>query len=154
MLNLRSLAGRRVLPMLPLRHHMVTLCMWMSLIELVTILTEHMQLNKRKQVKDRSMFSDAGVYINVTSGSTCERITSKAECEEAATQLGFADNQASEENTSWPPFCYFYDGQSLWFNKNENSTSNCNSHNRICICKAMSRKLEGHRCFDMYYHAL
>ena len=99
------------------------------------------------------MFTDAGVYINVTSGSTCERITSKAECEEAATQLGFADNRASEENTEWPPFCYFYNGQSLWFNKNENSTSHCNSHNKICICKAVSRMLEGHQCLDKY-HAL
>ena len=46
------------------------------------------------------------VYIKVTDG-TCNRITSKAECEEAARQLGLSDNVASLTSLSGKPRgCY------------------------------------------------
>ena len=76
-----------------------------------------------------------GGYIRVTSGSTCERVTSKTECEEAARQLGLSDTVASEETKSnWPPYCYL-NINALYFNINGNTTSHCNSNSRICICK-------------------
>ena len=71
----------------------------------------------------------------VSSGSTCERVTSKAECEDAASKLGLSDTTAWEETESgYPPYCYFYDGAYLYFNKNGNSGTQCSSHG-ACICK-------------------
>ena len=75
------------------------------------------------------------VYIKVTDG-TCNRITSKPECEEAARQLGLSDTSASEETTvtDFPPYCYFCCGGELWFNDYGNSDGSCTSEN-VCICK-------------------
>ena len=78
-------------------------------------------------------------YTRVTSGSTCDRVTSKAKCEEAARQLGFSDTEASTETaTDYPPYCYFWDGQSLYFNDNGNSVHECNSNDRVCLCHSAS----------------
>ena len=74
-------------------------------------------------------------YIKVTSGSTCDRITSKAECQEAARKLGLANTVAFEmTNSHWPPYCFFNKGQSLWYNNNANAASKCNKK-KVCICK-------------------
>ena len=74
-------------------------------------------------------------YVKVTSGSTCERITSKTECEEAARQLGESDTEASEEtSTGYPPYCYLYQASSLYMNNDGNSATECSSSN-VCICK-------------------
>ena len=77
-------------------------------------------------------------YNSVTSGSTCKRITSKVECEEASRHLDLSDNVASGETESdYPPYCYFYRGNGvveLWFNDNGNSESSCTSE-YVCICK-------------------
>ena len=74
-------------------------------------------------------------YTSVTSGSTCKRITSKAECEEASSHLDLSDNVASKETVSdYPPYCYFYRGQELWFNDHGDSDASCTSEN-VCICK-------------------
>jgi len=79
--------------------------------------------------------TEAGEYIIVTSGSTCERVTSKEECEEAARQLGLSDTTAAEETSySYPPYCYFYNGSSLYFNNQLNSDTVCSSYDP-CICK-------------------
>ena len=84
-----------------------------------------------------------GGYTRVTSGSTCTRITSKADCEEAARQLGFSDTSANEENeSSWPPYCYGYGGSTIYFNLNANAVSDCDSDNRICFCKDTTGKME------------
>ena len=84
----------------------------------------------------------------VTSGSTCTRVTSKEECEDAARQLGLADTEAGEETVSdWPPYCYFYDHgnrQELYFNKDGNAISECNSDGKICICKNESGEMDVH----------
>lgn len=54
-------------------------------------------------------------------GMTCERVTSKADCEMAATQLGLLDTEASDEDTpDYPPYCYLFEGRSLYFNANGN----------------------------------
>ena len=91
-----------------------------------------------------SSFIDAGQgtkYIRVTSGTNCERITSKTECEAAARQLGLSDTVADKEYVyDWPPYCYFYNGEQLWFNSNGNSASECSSPRRVCICKETSGK--------------
>ena len=78
-------------------------------------------------------------YTKVTNGSSCERLISKEECEDAARQLGLSDTKASVENTAgWPPSCYFHSGHSLYFNQNSYATSECNSNSRVCICKKSS----------------
>ena len=75
-------------------------------------------------------------YTRVTSGSTCERVTTKTECEEAARQLGLSDTTAREETaSSYPPYCYFYKGKSLWFNNDSNADPQCNSDSKVCICQ-------------------
>ena len=74
-------------------------------------------------------------YDLVTSGSSCERITSKDDCELAAEELGLDDTTAGEETESdYPPYCYLtFDGD-LWFNNNGDSTAECTQSSR-CICK-------------------
>ena len=50
--------------------------------------------------------------------------------------MGFSDTVADEEDEAdFPANCYFYDGSSLYFNTNGDSTDACNSGNKICICK-------------------
>ena len=77
-------------------------------------------------------------------GSTCERIKSEAECNEAARQLGLQVDgltpDAMEETSSdFPPYCYFHNAEALQFNKNGNSASQCDYDN-VCICKKTSGK--------------
>ena len=80
-------------------------------------------------------------YTRVMSGSTCERVSSKSECEKAARQLGLAVTVASEESASdWPPHCYFHNGWQLWFNTDGNAVSHCDSREMVCICKETSGK--------------
>ena len=75
------------------------------------------------------------MYIIVTSGSTCERVTEYDECEEAASQLGFSETTIFEESTSnYPPYCYLYFEDSPSFNDNGNSEAVCSPDN-ACICK-------------------
>ena len=75
-------------------------------------------------------------YTMVTSVSTCVRVTSKAECEEAAHQLGLSDTTATGERESdWPPYCYLDWEDDLWFNRNGNSEAPCLS-DEVCICKS------------------
>ena len=86
------------------------------------------------------LLKNIGAYTMVTSGSNCGRVTSKAECEEAARQLGLSDNVASEESVSnWPPYCYFYNERSLWFNNYGDAVSQC-TNSAACICKEISSK--------------
>ena len=60
---------------------------------------------------------------------------SKTECQKAATKLGLSDTEATKENvTDWPPYCYFHNEESLYFNENGNADSECTG-NRVCICK-------------------
>ena len=74
--------------------------------------------------------------IEVTSGTTCElRIRTKAECEEAATQLGLSDTTATEVSMrTAPPFCYLKNGNALYFNNRGNANGMCES-NMVCVCK-------------------
>lgn len=74
----------------------------------------------------------------VTRGSTCERITLKEECEEAASQLGLPATHANTYDKN-APFC-FYDGKYLFFNNDGNTASLCNSNIGVCICKETSGK--------------
>ena len=105
---------------------------------------KHNILYNRPQITQKYhyfIYSNVGGYIRVTSGSTCERVTSKAECEEAARQLGLSDTVALEESKSnWPPYCYV-NINALYFNINGTATSHCNSNSRICICKETSGKI-------------
>jgi len=77
-------------------------------------------------------------YTKVTSGSNCNRITTKEACEEAAAQLGLADTEASEFETvaDWPPYCFIYKGERLYYaNGDGDASSECDSSKRVCICK-------------------
>ena len=56
----------------------------------------------------------------VKSGSTCIRITSKAECEKASIDLGLSGNVAEYETSGYPPYCYIWDNE-VYFNDNGNA---------------------------------
>lgn len=90
-----------------------------------------------------SKMANAGVkYTNVTMGSSCERITTKEDCEDAARELRLSDTTAWEEtNAKWPPGCYV-NVKYLYFNKNSSATTKCNSLNMVCICKKSSDKFD------------
>ena len=80
-------------------------------------------------------------YDLVTSGSSCERITSKEECELAAEELGLDATTATEETVSdYPAYCYLSvneEGEgNLWFNRNGDSFEQC-SASYSCICKTV-----------------
>ena len=78
----------------------------------------------------------ASGYTKVISGSSCGRVRTKSDCEEAARQLGLSDTSATEEDVeNWPPYCYFYNGNSLYFNKRSNGARDCDSQHAVCICK-------------------
>ena len=75
----------------------------------------------------------------VTSGSSCERITTKEDCETAARELGLSDAEADvNDDASYPPYCYFHKSGHLIFNTNGQATAPC-SDLRSCICKTASR---------------
>ena len=102
------------------------------------------------------------MYTRVKSGTTCERVASKAECEQAARQLGLrayggGDYVAAEPPYNrlydyWPPGCFFYNGDShgngktLYFNNHDSDVWQCDSGSRVCICKETETgkwKMEG-----------
>jgi len=72
-------------------------------------------------------------FSMVRSGSTCERITSMAECEEAAGKLGLFDTSATTNDYSGgPPYCYYKTGEKrLYYNTNNNNPCTCE---RNCLC--------------------
>jgi len=76
-------------------------------------------------------------YVMVTSGTDCTRITTKADCETAASALNIADGlTATEENAyGWPPYCYLYDGRWLYFNKyTDGNNEACGAGSKECLC--------------------
>ena len=89
-------------------------------------------------LKSASFLSDSRQigYTGISIGSECKRVTSKAECEEAAIQLGLSDLEASEETApDWPPYCYFYQMKTLYFNNDGYAISECDDYSKVCICK-------------------
>ena len=78
-----------------------------------------------------------GGYKMVTSGSNCNRITSKTVCEKASIDLGLSDNVAENEyDSSFPPYCALWqngDDYELIFNHNGDSNKGCSTH-EPCIC--------------------
>ena len=80
-------------------------------------------------------------YETVTSGTNCQRIQSKAECEAAAKELNLGEMEdisltAEEEwKSSYPPYCYYMPGWQLYYNKNGQSHQQCDSNDNICICR-------------------
>ena len=81
----------------------------------------------------------------VTSGTTCERITTKEECEKAAKELGYKnlsndeDFVAVEKEGDGVPYCYLSMLQNLIFNKNGGSTKPCSGLSQ-CFCKTTRGK--------------
>lgn len=75
-------------------------------------------------------------YRLVTSGRSCNRITSSYECGSAARAIGLSDTTASDDGQSGvscdPPYCY-YEGGSLKFNSNGTNTGACSSTDK-CLC--------------------
>ena len=64
-------------------------------------------------------------------------ITSKAECEAAASSLGLSDVVADEGTSAahFPPGCFWYKYENvLKYNKDTTSTSPCDYHSEYCIC--------------------
>ena len=86
-------------------------------------------------------------YTKVTSGTGCERITSKEECERAAKALGLSDTTATTiTNPNAPPYCFNYKGscnagvscQGLKYNTEGDLTIACSSI-RDCLCKGQGK---------------
>ena len=80
----------------------------------------------------------------MTNGDICQRITEKADCENAARELGLLDKTAKVvSNPSKPPYCYYKpdhgDGKRLRFNEAFNSTASCSSEiNCLCVSGNLS----------------
>ena len=86
-------------------------------------------------VKLNFVGSNTGKYYTAKDGPACNLVEDKDECNQAATELGLKDKEASTETRDdYPPHCYFYNSNSLWFNKNKNSKERC-TYRDTCICK-------------------
>ena len=80
-------------------------------------------------------------YSLVKGGHNCNRVTTVAECENAAKLLGLGDLEAQElpldhkQALRRPPYCYYKigDHEGLKFNPTEGSTTECSTL-RPCIC--------------------
>ena len=82
------------------------------------------------------MVSHLARYTLVTSGTSCSRITSLAECSAAAVTLGLSDTTASYDGEFWsedPPYCY-YEGGNLKYNYYGTNSGDCSSDDQ-CLCK-------------------
>ena len=79
-------------------------------------------------------------YTLVKSGNTCNRITTKEECEYAAVVLGASDTTVEEGYyVTDPPYCFLegdgtLGGTDLFFNPLTTSTDSC-SNDDMCVCK-------------------
>jgi len=80
----------------------------------------------------------------VKSGSTCERITSMAECEEAARMHGLSDTSATENSySSGPPYCYYKPGTvRLYYNSDINNNNSPCTCERNCLCKSSAEECQ------------
>ena len=82
-------------------------------------------------------------YSSVANGDICERITTKADCETAAMELGLSDTTAEDlaslsgDPANSPPNCYYKPGNptnlKLIFNTDFTSNAAC-SNERNCLC--------------------
>ena len=83
-------------------------------------------------------FSDlypARYHLVSSRHESCNRVRSKDECETAARELGLSDTTAHMEDTSrYPPYCYYYNGRSLYYNIRTLRKKSC-SVGWKCICK-------------------
>ena len=97
------------------------------------------QYNRSARPTLASLFYFAD-YTLVKSGNTCNRITTKEECEYAAVVLGASDTTVEEGyHVTDPPYCFLegdgtLEGGSLWFNTQTTSADSC-SDDDMCICK-------------------
>ena len=78
-----------------------------------------------------------GPYLLQRTGSCTNQITSRTECDDAATRLGLAHVTAivmSTSGTRYPPFCFMTSGY-LYFEASGQNTGSCTSglHSR-CLC--------------------
>ena len=79
-------------------------------------------------------------YKLVTTGTECNRITSTAECEQAATELGLSDTTVTVVQNYYPEVadCYFWksgSNEGLFFNTIGNASRECTSTTSQCICR-------------------
>ena len=77
-------------------------------------------------------------YKWVKSGLSCNRITSKEECENAASELGHSDTTADTiSESSYPPYCSSYHGALKW-NTLTSSSYECDSDDH-CLCASAGK---------------
>ena len=82
------------------------------------------------------IFFHIGPYEKKFYGTSCRRIRTRRECEEAARQLGFPDTSADQMNSNnYPEYCFTrYD--KLFFNSGSDINPNYECHpNEICFCR-------------------
>ena len=91
-------------------------------------------------------------YELVKENRTCNRITTKEECERAAKALGAKNTTASIGNyTTGLPYCFFKGkyiherDTSLWFSTPTTSNYSC-SNDAVCICKASGNLDDKYYC--------
>ena len=83
------------------------------------------------------------MYKAITFGRCFTNVTTKEDCEEAASQLGFTANEAIEITDPLNANCYANVGDNqLFFNSSNWSEgwSGCNNNDTVCICKKTSGK--------------
>ena len=75
-------------------------------------------------------------YVIIESGRTCNRITTKEECEQAAQLLGFSGTTAAvQSNGHSPSHCHWWTGgPALIFNTNFAAGYDC-KQGQQCICR-------------------
>ena len=57
-----------------------------------------------------------------------------ADCKSIALEMGLSGISVEDE-AGWPPYCYLYNGGTVYFNKRSSSTSECKAQYKECICK-------------------
>ena len=78
-------------------------------------------------------------YRLFTSGDSCERLTTKQECDAAAKELGLKNpsgySEASEVSGDHrPPYCLWHQDTFIWFSTSFHTSVSC-SETTKCICK-------------------
>ena len=94
-------------------------------------------------------------YIIMRSGN-CGRSMTAAECEAAVFGMGLEwldpDGVSEEKSSSYPPYCYLYNGKTIWFNKayeddDEDEWTKC-SKQHPCVCRTNTNKnTRGECCY-------
>ena len=83
----------------------------------------------KKQTESNKKCSDLAGY---------SKISTMAQCEEAATSLGLSFTTVKAESSAYYPAGCFWDQNKLHLNRQESTHSKCNTYSEFCLCAAPS----------------